>query len=343
MRRALWCWLLAGLCGCGADYYLHLARGQAGIAWHSRPVGEILAATTTPAATAERLQLFPQLRDFAAHRLGLHTGDSYTRFFDTGGEPVSWNVSASPPERFAPYLWHFPIVGDLPYKGFFSRERAVRERDRLLAEGFDVVMGPVSAYSTLGYFADPVLSTMLEEEEDGLAELVLHELTHATIYPPGQADYSESAATFVGQAGALLFLAEKYGAESTQVRDAHLRQEDARRFSAFVKEVADSLDSLYAQALPRDEVLAQRQGVFARAKDRFLTRRSEYAVSNYDGFLKWEVNNARLLSYRRYHRGLDLFAQLWAANEGNPQRAIARFRECGAAPDPWQCLGQPPE
>lgn len=337
-RAALLCWLLVWVNGCGLDYYLHLAKGQARILWRSEPVDEVLAAATTPPATATKLRLIGELRLFARQRLGLKTGGSYTRFFDTGGQPVSWNVSACPPESFAAHLWHFPIVGDLPYKGFFDRDRAAKERDALQALGLDVAMGPVSAYSTLGYFSDPVLSTMLDEEEGNLAELILHELTHATIYPRGQAEYSESAATFVGQAGALLFLAGKYGQDSPQLRQARLRQEDARRFTSFMKEVADSLDGLYAQALPRGEVLQRRQEVFARAKERYRTRRAEFQVDNYDAFLKWEINNARLLSYRRYHRELGLFDRIFAARQAHPDQAIALFKECGDDPDPWDCL-----
>lgn len=341
-RPPLLCWLLVWFSGCGLDYYLHLAKGQARIAWSSTPIAEVLASSTTPQATAEKLQLIAQLRQFAHRRLGLRTGDSYTRFLDTGGQPVSWNVSACPPERFDPHLWHFPIVGDLPYKGFFSRERAIRERDRLQAQGLDVAMGPVSAYSTLGFFADPVLSTMLEEEEAGLAELLLHELTHATIFPPGQSEYSESAATFVGQAGALVFLADKYGPESPQVLQTRLRQDDARRFSAFIKGVVDSLDSLYARALTREEVLQRRQEVFARAKEQYQARRGEFAVANYDAFLKWEVNNARLLSYRRYHRDLELFARVFTAHQARPEQAISLFKACGDTSDPWDCLRRAP-
>lgn len=337
-RLALLCWLLVWVEGCGLDYYLHLARGQARILWRSESISAMLAASSTPPATAAKLRLIGDLRVFARQRLGLKIGASYTRFYDTGGQPVSWNVSACPPERFAPHLWHFPVVGDLPYKGFFSRERAARERNALQTLGLDVAMDAVAAYSTLGYFSDPVLSTMLDEEEDQLAELILHELTHATIYPRGQAEYSESAATFVGQAGALLFLADKHGPDSPQLRRARLHQEDARRFSAFVKEVADSLDSLYAQALPREEVLQRRQEVFARAKEGFRTRRGEFQVDHYDAFLKWEVNNARLLSYRRYHRDLDLFGRIFAARQDHPEQAIALFKECGDDPAPWDCL-----
>jgi predicted aminopeptidase len=337
-RLAGWCWLLVWLSGCGLDYYLHLAGGQARIAWRSRPLAEVLASPSTPPATAEKLKLVAQLRRFAQERLGLAAGDSYTRFFDTGGQPVSWNVSACPPERFDPHLWHFPIIGALPYKGFFSRERAARERDQLQAQGLDVAMGAVPAYSTLGYFSDPVLSTMIDEAEDELAELLLHELTHATIYPAGQTEYSESAATFVGQAGALRFLAERYGTDSPQVQRARQRQADALRFSVFMKGVVDSLDSLYARALPREEVLRRRQEVFARAKALYQARRGEFASADYDAFLQWEVNNARLLSYRRYHRDLDIFARVFAAHPDRPAQAIARFGECGEAPDPWGCL-----
>ncbi len=337
-RAAWWCWLLVWVNGCGLDYYLHLARGQARILWRSESIDKVLAASSTPPATVAKLRLIGELRVFARQRFGLNTGSNYTRFYDTDGQPVSWNVSACPPERFAPHLWHFPIVGALPYKGFFSRERATRERDALQALGLDVAMGAVSAYSTLGYFSDPVLSTMIDEEEGNLAELILHELTHATIYPRGQTDYSESAATFVGEAGALAFLAEKYGADAPQLQRARRRQEDAQRFSAFMKEVADSLDSLYALGLPREEVLQRRQEVFARSKEHYQRRRGEFQVDNYDGFLKWEINNARLLSYRRYHRDLELFDRVFTARQAQPEQAILLFTECGDDPSPWDCL-----
>ena len=337
-RPALLFWLLVWANGCGLDYYLHLAKGQAHILWQAEPITQVLATTGTPPATAEKLRLIGELRVFARQRLGLNTGTNYTRFFDTGGQPVSWNISACPPDSFAPHLWHFPIVGDLPYKGFFSRERATRERDALQAMGLDVALGAVSAYSTLGYFSDPVLSTMLDEEEGDLADLILHELTHATIYPSGQAEYSESAATFVGQAGALVFLAEKYGPESDQVRQAHRRQEQARRFSAFMKGVVDSLDTLYVQGLPREEVLQRRQEVFARAKERYRSQRGESEPDPYDTFLSWELNNARLLSYRRYHRELDLFERIFATRPAQLGQAILLFKQCGEDPSPWDCL-----
>jgi len=107
--------------GCEADYYLHLAWGQARIAWGAVPIAQVLASGEVAPSTGEKLRLIGALRDFARHRLGLRVEDNYTRFFDTGGQPISWNVSASPPDRFEAHLWRFPIVGSMPYKGFFTR------------------------------------------------------------------------------------------------------------------------------------------------------------------------------------------------------------------------------
>ena len=194
---------------------MHLARGQLRVITNSTPIAEI-AEHPRPADPQRhtRLRFVAAVRDYGRERIGLDVRDQYTCFYDTGGRPLSWNVSASPPDRFEPYLWRFPIVGAVPYKGFFEIDRAQKERSILQSKGLDVSLSQVSAYSTLGFFADPVLSTMLKYSDDSLATLLLHELTHATAYAPGHTDFNESLATFVGRRGSLDFLSEHYGASS---------------------------------------------------------------------------------------------------------------------------------
>lgn len=329
---------LLSLTGCDAGYYWHLARGQARVVLDCEPVADLLARADLDSTQRTRLLLIGAIRRYGMEQIGLEESSSYTCLFDTQGEPVSWNVSASLPDRFTPYLWSFPIAGTVPYKGFFDKERAQTEYDRLKSLGYDTILRPVSAYSTLGYFSDPVLSTMLEYHAASLADLILHELTHGTVYVQGNTDFNESLATFVGRTGSLTFLADHFGADTPLIEQAQQRREDATLFQKFMAGVVTSLDSLYSLELPRETVLARRQDVFQLAKERYRIMRSQFRQVNYDGFLKWEINNARLLSYRRYHRNLDSFAEIYSLKKESLNESLQLCKACESADDPWNCL-----
>jgi len=330
---------LVALSGCELGYYAHLARGQADIVFHCRPLDELAADSTVSPETATRLELVGQIREYASDTIGLDASHNYTCFYDTGERPVCWNVSACPPHRFEAYQWRFPLVGRLPYKGFFDLGRARSERDRLRSQGYDALLRPVSAYSTLGYFSDPVLPDMLRYPEDALAELLIHELTHATVYLAGHTDFNESLATFVGRRGSLDFLAARHGAGSAALERALGRRRDAALFRDLLGELVDSLDSLYTSALPKEQILARRGAVFEEAKDRYRHRRNELGAPDlYDRFLEWELNNARLLSYRRYNRDLELFERLWTRCDRNLEHAVRAVASCDGRSDPWECL-----
>lgn len=308
------------------------------MAWRSEPIDKVVKRPDADPTQAACLGLVAEIRTFAVERLGLDRSRSYTRFYDTGGQPLSWNVSACPPDRFEPCLWHFPILGAVPYKGFFDRARARREYERLRGLGLDAVMRPVSAYSTLGYLADPVLSTMTAYPVDELAELILHELTHGTVYARDQAEYNESLATFVGRAGALEFLADRYGADSPELHRAQGRLRDEERFQRFMGGLVSRLDSLYQAGLPRDTVLVQRVEIFAAAQRELATVSPGFEVVDYGWFGRAEVNNAWLASFRTYHRELDRFAAVQARRGGDLAAAIPVFKVCAGESDPWACL-----
>ena len=155
--------------------------------------------------------------------------------------------------------------------GFFDKARATAERDALRAGGLDVMMRSVSAYSTLGFFSDPVLSTMMTYPEQSLADLIFHELTHGTVYVRGQTEFNESLASFVGKTGSLLFLAERYGPDSSAIRTAESRRADDRLFNRFLFEVVASLDSLYSQSLPAETVMRERVEHFDLGKGDTVT------------------------------------------------------------------------
>jgi predicted aminopeptidase len=201
--------------------------------------------------------------------------------------------------------------------------------------GLDVVMRPVSAYSTLGYFTDPVLSTMLEYDDAGLAELIIHELTHGTVFAKGFTDFNESLASFVGDTGSIMFLRFR-GFEEEEISSILAKRGEDRGFRAFMTTVVARLDSFYNMNLPIASVLEERKEVFRAAQSRF--DRSQFPSGRYDHFERWEINNAALLSYRRYNRNTDLFEELHAAKLESLRETLALCSGCASTQNPWSCL-----
>ena len=326
------------LTGCETPYYWHLINGQTCILLGRQPINELLTDPNLEPDTRQKFEFLQAVLVFARDDIGLATSSNYTYYFDTKGEPVGWNTSASPPDRFEPFLWKFPVVGKLPYKGFFDIEFGRRERDHLQAQGLDAILTPISAYSTLGFFSDPVFSPMLDYPEDGLANLILHELTHATIYAEGHTDYNESLATFVGESGSLDFLAEYFGPNTKLIENVRRRRDTEARFSSFLNRVITSLDSLYKLGLPKDSVLTKREEIFSHAKEIYKSMKDEVLDGNFDGFLQWKVNNARLLSYRRYHGKREVFEKIHSLKNENLSEALQVFKACAKEQNPWTCL-----
>ncbi len=274
MRRFAPALLVPLLAGC---YLAKQAEGQLYILLTQRPIEEVLADPDVPASAKEKLRLVREVKDFGEREIGLAASSNYTRFFDTGGRPVSWLVSASRKHRFENYTWWFPIVGTVPYKGFFRRADAVAEARSLADDGYDVHLTPVAAYSTLGYFPDPVLSTMVDYPAEDLTALILHELTHGTVYLPGDTNFNEKLASFVGWQGALEFARRRHGLDSPAYErtvQALAREERRARES---RELFEKLDALYRSDLPRAEKVRRRDELAGRP-----------------------VNNAEILMQRRY-------------------------------------------
>ena len=276
MRRVALALLLPLLSGC---YILTQAQGQLRMLLNSRNIDELMADPRVPDKVKLKLLFVREVKEFGEHELGLARSANYESFYDTQGKPITYIVSASRKDRFQPHLWWFPIVGDVPYKGFFSRDDAVAEAQELEKQGLDVAMGTAAAYSTLGYFPDPVLSTMLSYPDEQLAALLLHELTHGTIYLPGGTDFNEGLASFVGWQGALEFARRTRGIHSlaydrTVRAFAAEEKRDATSLAVFKK-----LDELYRSNRPSREILAEREKITGG-----------------------KVNNAEILMQRRYGR-----------------------------------------
>lgn len=225
-------------------YGWHLAKGYSSIILSSRPVEKMLADPAVPDSLKERLRLAQEIRRYALDSLGLKNTRAYTRFY-AHSEGILYVLTASEKYRLKPYLWRFPIAGRVSYKGFLDPIMARREWERLLAAGYDVRLRIVDAWSTLGIFPDPLTTGMLWPDEGFLANVMIHEMFHTTLYIPDHTELSEGLATVMGNAGALLYLRHKYGPDS----DAYLNHLNALRVAKKVDQYllycAERLDSLY--------------------------------------------------------------------------------------------------
>jgi len=292
------------LSGC---YLMHLASGQMRISARREPVERVIAAPGTDAALRARLQYAQRARRFAVETLGLPDNGSYTSYVDLGRRYVSWNVVAAPVDSVEPKLWCFPIAGCVAYRGYFDEARARRYAARMARRGYDVWVGPVPAYSTLGRLQDPLLSTMLRYRELDVAALIFHELAHQLVYVAGDSAFNEAFATAVEYEGVRRWL-EANAAESDLA--AFLAQ---RRRSFEVADLMAAargrLRELYARGLPADQREAARQAEFTSLRAAYAElRRSWGAEAGADLFAADPVlNNARLAAYATYHQCLPGF------------------------------------
>ncbi len=326
--------LLLILPGCKVGYVLQQAGGQIRILTERRDVSDLLADPETREATKRRLQLVGEMKRFAEEKVGLIKTDNYTTFFDTGGKPVAWSVVACPKDGLSPVTWWFPIVGRVPYLGFFDREDAEEERRELEEEGYDTHMGIVGAYSTLGWFSDPVFSTMLDDDEGDLANLIVHETTHATVYLPDRSQFNESLAEFVGNRGELEWLAGRYGRDSTQIRKSRVEAEDEARFQIWLHRVADRLRESYDAAGSRESRLAAKAAILESAVREWPSVARRMKGQDWSGFDPHRLNNAFLAAYATYNADGPVIEQLYQALGRDLRRVVAFFRDMPDGEDP---------
>ena len=329
--RPFFCLLILAL-GFGAEigYLYQLFKGQVALLWRAEPIDEMLEAGNLSPDQRAKLELVQAIRAFAQREIGLNISKNYTTYVDIGRGPVSWNLVVCPQDRLEPLEWSYPIVGAVPYRGYFNRAKAEEVRDQYVAEGYDTYLRPVSAYSTLGWFSDPVLSTMLRYPEGNLADLIIHELTHATVWIEGDVTFNESLASFVGETGALMWLQREYGADSEAVHRVLAERADGVVFRKFMRDIASRLDSLYQSNSSRK--ITQRQQIFDSARAEFHTL--PLKTDLYARFPSWELNNARMALYRIYRERTDVFACVYQACDNDLKATVEVLQRCANAEDP---------
>jgi predicted aminopeptidase len=300
------------LSGCLHVCYLaQAAAGQDEIAHRARPIDDVLVDRTVPERTREHLALIEDVKRFSESR-GLTRTGSYRHFVDLRRDAVVWVVTASHRLRFEPVTWRFPIVGTVPYLGWFEKRDAQLLASSLRREGHDVHLREARAYSTLGWFDDPVLSTMLGDDPADLVDVVIHESTHATYFVPSQTVFNESLANFVADSLTPEYLRERMRADPWRLHDYRERQRMQDNRVRRMHETYLELSKLYASRLGDEDKLARKEASLTAL-------RRELGIAG-------ALNNAVLAQAQTYNSGTEAFAKLLQACHGDWPRFLAAVR-----------------
>jgi predicted aminopeptidase len=272
----------------------------------ARPIEDLRDSGALDEQTRSLFDRVSRIRQFATQELGLAESGSYTTYIETERAYLVDVVSAAGELSFERHTWSYPILGDLPYKGFYEREDAVAEAHRIAGEGYDVLVRKVNAYSSLGIVPDPLYSFMSDYSEYRLAELIIHELAHATVFVPGEGSFNEGFASLVGEEGALAYIRSRYGAASQEYLETVRRLRDRQVFLGFVTSLRNRLVRLYESDLPANEkrrekqrIISQNRAALGRYADRW------FHTDAYGWFAEAEVDNALIDLYATYNAGIE--------------------------------------
>ena len=331
---ALVAWLVLAPTG---RYLLRGAWEEAKILARRRPLAELLADSATRPALRAKVELVLAARAFARDSLGLDVGESFSTYSETGRDTLTLVVSGAYRDRLKSYTWWFPVVGRVPYKGYFDFGEARRQERALNARGFDTRLGAVSAFSTLGWFNDPLLPSTLRADSLTLANTVIHELTHNTYYAAGGAVFNESFANFVGSRGAQRFFRSR--GQETAAAEVAARWQDERvlgRFWATLYARVDSAFKLHPgeEAGPVAARLAARQEVFVEARASLLHDLAPMLKTiSIRSVERVRLDNAILMSRRVYLTDLDAFDAVLTRNRGDLRGTVAEIIAAAKADD----------
>ena len=335
--------LLLALGACSPLYVMRAGVAQARLLQARTPIPQVLQDPTTDPETAGKLAYAWEARRFAVEVLGLEAGDAYTSIVRLESDTLALVLSGARRDRFEAVTWWFPIVGRVPYRAYFSDERALDAQRNLEERGYDTYLRPTAAFSTLGWFADPLPSILLRLDVVGLVDTILHEFSHAHLFIPGQGRFNESYANFVGGAGAVHYFCTREGGgpDTVLCRRARDRWSDAMDFSRFMDGLVEEAQALYARTdLDQEARLELRERLFAEARTRFREEvQPAFRASTFEVFLTRPLNNATLLAWMLYYHRLPDFQALLERKGGDLRETIRRLREeAPGMTDPFDLL-----
>jgi predicted aminopeptidase len=328
--------------GCSPFFVLRAGYEEAKILSRRESIVKLVEDPRTPAERRAKLQLVLAVRQFAEDSLQLNVGKSYTTFSQLDSDTLALVLSAAQQDRFEPYTWWFPIVGRVPYRAYFSERSAQKAVESLQKKGLDAYVRPTSAFSTLGWFNDPLVSPLLRYDSVSLANTVVHELYHNTLYLAGEAMFNESLANFVGARGAIAFFCTKQP-DPELCRFAEAAWRDELLFGHYLSNLVDELEALYARAdLTSEQKVQDRELVFDRFRQTFEAEvRPQLKVLSFSSVVRAPLNNASLIARRIYYKRLDLFEAAYQASGAELLTTIRRIGEATEGEgDPYDLVDQ---
>jgi predicted aminopeptidase len=326
--------IVAAVSGCRTiGYYSQAIRGQYQIFAHQEVIDKLIADPQTPAALREQLKLIEQLRTFAKDQLKLPVDGHYRKYVDVHRPYVVWNVQAAAQFSLEPRTWWYPLVGSLEYRGYFSENGARSYAARYAKKGDDVYVDGIEAYSTLGWFKDPILNTFIDRSEPELAEVIFHELGHQRVFAKGDTDFNEAYATTVGQEGARRWLRASGKTNLMEKYEIALRRND--QFVHLIMSTREQLEKIYGDTLDKDgkvkaaktppsppaELKAAKERVFAELLKKYQELKVSWGgYAGYDDWFAHELNNAQLNTIANYYDFLPAFQRLLELNGGDMEK-----------------------
>jgi predicted aminopeptidase len=310
--------------GCQAGYIVSQGLGQMHMVMNQVHTGRVLEDDSEDPEVRRKIQLCLDARQWAVDNIGADPdSENYLWYYDHGTQPIIWAVVGSRKDALEPYTWWFPIVGTLPYKGYFRKEAAEAEGNRLKQEGYDVSVGGRVAYSTLGWFTDPILSGFLELPDQWIVDTVLHEMTHTAVYINDHTSFNESLASFVGERACQEFYADIHPEKVAFLSEIQAVYRDRRQFMVFINDLRSRLEKLYATEAEtagtdvdlRAWKIEQRELLFADAKRRFKDLKLE--TERYNWFADRPLDNTFILSMTRYLGEFEAFDRALDAHNGD--------------------------
>jgi predicted aminopeptidase len=334
----LWLWAPAlvlavlALSGCQTlSYYGQAIKGQYQIISRAQKITKLLEDPQTPTPLRAKLAVVQALRAFALTDLKLPVDGQYEKYVDLHRRYVVWNVQAAPEFSLEPKTWWYPFVGSLEYRGYFTEPAAEKSGARLRKKGYDVYVDGVTAYSTLGWFKDPILNTFLFDSEADLAETLFHELGHQRVFASGDTDFNEAFATTVGQEGARRWLRSKDDQTALEKYEAALQRD--LQFVRLITETRQRLEKLYGderteegtlratkqnRGVPAEEMRRRKQEVYDRLRQDYAQLKAQWGGdTSYDAWFARPLNNAQLNTVANYYDLVPGFKNLLALNGGN--------------------------
>jgi len=312
--------------GCSPVYVIRAAYEEGKILWRREPIVEFLAAPNLEKDAKGKLELVLAVREYAQKVLKLSVGGSYASYSYVDRPDLSYILTAAPRTELKAYTWWFLFVGSVPYKGYFSKEDATVAAKELEADGYDTNVRTTAAFSTLGWFDDPLLAHLLKYDEVTLADIVFHELFHNTLYVKGAGNFNESVANFVGGRAAIDFFRARNGVASAQHQRAVERWHEELEFSAFIEQIEQSLSELYSQEISEAEKIRRREEVFVGAQEAWTKRIADRAGSRFQAFSQQPLNNAVMIHYLLYLKNLRLFEALYESQGHDLVRTLDAIR-----------------